>query len=133
MFQAVGSVLGLASVAFAILVGPITHIHPASSGPSVFYHAHFSHGHSDHPAHHPGDPASFDDGDDDARAVYVNPYIAVAASVGSLVIFLTPVVTAVPPPAVLIELVAISTELGHSPPDFTHRLRRGPPARFTSI
>ena len=128
MFRRLGTTLGLASMAFALWTGPITHVHPGMDGHGALCHAHFVVG---HPAH-PRSGAAFDDNDDHARVSYVNPYLSVAAHAGSPAIALTRVVALLAPPAVVISAVSMPTERAHGPPCVSARLLRGPPVRPTS-
>lgn len=128
MRRSLGSVLGLASWAVALVTGPITHIHPGTESRAAVCHAHFL---VAHPVHPLNGAAAFDDDDDHARASYVNPYLSVAADAGSRVIALTRAVAAVAPPTVMVHTVSVPTGQAHGPPCVAARLLRGPPLRPT--
>jgi hypothetical protein len=129
MFRRLGITVCLASVAFALVTGSITHVHPGTDGHGAGVHAHFFGG---HPAHPRGGSAV--DGDDGhARVSYVNPYVFVAANAGTPVIALTWVAVSLGPPAVPIPLVEKPTERAHGPPRVPPRFLRGPPARPASV
>jgi hypothetical protein len=129
MFRRLGIALGLASLAFALVTGPITHVHPGTDGHGAGFHAHF---HGGHPAH-PRSGSAVDGDDDHARVSYVNPYVSVAAHAGSAVIALTRVVALPAPLAVVIPVVEMPSERAHGPPCVSPRLLRGPPARPASV
>ena len=132
MFQAVGRVLGLASLAFTVLTGPITHVHSVAHGRGVVHHVHLPEAHSEYPDHHSAGPATYDHDGDHGRAEYANPYIAVTTAGTAPLIVLAPRVATIVPPVTRSHALAIPVEQAQSPPGVSARLLRGPPSVLPS-